>query len=430
MSLGLTSETVASGSARSASRPWILWIWRVAGLAALAVAATALYWTVRFERADWLYLKGTSPSIQQAIRLAPGNPEYYHGWALAEPDRAVEILEEGVALNPVNPSLRIELGVAAEAKGDYGMSEARLLEATRLHTGFAPRWALSDLYFHRHDAEKFWPAVKSALNVSYGDVLDQFRHCWELSSDPQTILERAIPDRLDVLREYLLFLLSEGHMDAADAVAKKVLARADEDSTAALLSYCDSLLAAGRGQDALTVWNGLIQRKLIPYAALSAGGAEVPVNGDFRTPGVGAGFDWRVSSPDGIYVDRGGNPPSLMLSFSGKQPENAEILSQFVPLLPGRAYLLSVRYSVTGIEAESGLMCTLAAQGKDLLNGQGLLAGGGVGDIDRAIPFQTPDQTTLARLVFGYHRMLGTMRIEGSITLRKFTLRLAQEGTQ
>ena len=424
----LTPEFAAAGSERFASRQGVLWIWRAAGLAALVLLATALYWTVRLARADWLFLKGNPQSIQQAIRLAPGNPDYNSGWAQTEPDLAVDVLEKAVALNPINSSLRIELGLAAEEKGDFRKAEASLREAMRLDTSFAPRWALSDFYLHRHDAENFWPVVKAALAISYGDVSAQFRSCWALSSDPQTILERAMPDRLDVLRQYLGFLLNERRIDAAEPVANKVLARADKAAVGALLNYCDGLLDAGRDREALTVWNGLSKRKLIPYAAFAAGAGEVPVNGDFRMPSLGAGFDWRLSSPDGIDIDAGGNPPALTLSFSGKQPENTEILGQYVLLLPGRQYVLSIRYRVAGIGAESGLMCRLlSANGKDLLNGQGLLPGGTEGDIKREIPFQTPDKTTLARLTFGYHRMLGTVRIEGSLTLQKFALMLSPE---
>jgi tetratricopeptide (TPR) repeat protein len=392
----------------------------------LALLAAALYWTIRLSRADWLFRTGNPQFIQQAIRLAPGNPDYYSGWAQREPERAVDILEKGVALNPIHSSLRIELGLAAEEKGDFRKAEASLLEAMRLDTSFAPRWALSDFYLHRRDAEKFWPVVKAALAISYGDVSAQFRNCWALSSDPQTILERAIPDRVGVLRQYLGFLLNEGRIDAAEPVASRVLARADKDAVDVLLNYCDRLLEAGRSKQALTVWNGLSERKLIPYGPLTPGEGEAPVNGDFRLPGLGAGFDWRPSFPDGIDMDRAGNPPALMLSFSGKQPENAEILSQYVPLLPRRQYVLSVRYRVSGIDAESGLVCyLLAANGKDLLNGQGLLPGGKDGDSEQEVRFQTPENTTLARLVFGYHRMLGTMRIEGALTLRKFALSLS-----
>src|ERR1017187_2075389 len=136
---GHTPEFAAVGNERFASRQGALWIWRAAGLAALVLLATAMYWIVRLARADWLFLTGSPQSIQQSIRLAPGTPDYYSGWAQVEPDRAVDVLEKGVALNPINSSLWIQLVLAAEENGDFRKAEADLLEAMRLDTSFAPR---------------------------------------------------------------------------------------------------------------------------------------------------------------------------------------------------------------------------------------------------------------------------------------------------
>jgi len=392
-------------------------VYRGTGLTALALLGAALYWTVRLERADWLFVKGDAASIRQAIALAPGAAEYYSALAETEPSRAAEILTEGAALNPRDASMRVELGLAAEQLGDLRRAESSLLEATRLDTGFGPRWALSDFYFHRRDPEKFWPAVKSALAMAYDDASDQFRNCWALTSDPQTILQRAIPDRPAVWRQYLNFLLREGPFDAAEPVACKVVESADPEAMPSLLKYCDRQLEKGRGQQALLVWNGLAHRRLIPYEELSAAG-EVPVNGDFRMPELGHGFDWQVAAAPGIDVDR--LAPGLKLDFSGRQAESIEILSQYVPLLPRRKYGLTVRYRVDGIGAGSGLMCSLTSGGRDLLDGRGLLSGA-----TQTFPLQTPDGVTLGRLALGYHRMLGTTRIEGSLTLQKFALTLA-----
>jgi len=132
MSDGPTTDFAAPGDERLASRQGVPWLWRAAGLAVLALLAAALYWTIRLSRADWLFRTGNPQFIQQAIRLAPGNPDYYSGWAQREPERAVDILEKGVALNPIHSSLRIELGLAAEEKGDFRKAEASLLEAMRL----------------------------------------------------------------------------------------------------------------------------------------------------------------------------------------------------------------------------------------------------------------------------------------------------------
>src|ERR1017187_4886040 len=422
---GLTPEFAAAGNERLASRQGLLWIWRAAGLAALVLLATAMYWIVRLARADWLFLTGSPQSIQQSIRLAPGTPDYYSGWAQVEPDRAVDVLEKGVALNPINSSLWIQLGLAAEENGDFRKAEADLLEAMRLDTSFAPRWVLSDFYFRRHDAEKFWPVVKAALTISYGDVSDQFRNCWSLSQDAPTILERAIPDRRKVLRQYLEFLLREKRMEAAAPVAERVLARAGAEDTEALLNYGDYLLEAGQSAPALLVWNQLNERKLLPYAPLAAEMGRSITNGDFAAPNLNAGFDWRFTPPEGIFLERVGKPPAVFVSFTGQQPEDCEILSQYVPVLPTRKYVLSVRYQATRIPAESGPLCrVLRAAGGDLLHEGGLLPGGSEGDADRAFRFATPAATTLVRLVFGYKRMRGTVRIEGSMILREFKLAL------
>ena len=73
------------------------------------------------------------------------------------------------------------------------------------------------------------------------------------------------------------------------------------------------------------------------------------------------------------------------------------------------------------------------ADGRDLLQGRGFLPGGdGVlkqAILEQAIPFQTPDGASLGRLVFGYRRMPGTTRIEGSLTLERFECLVAGRPT-
>lgn len=408
----------------SASRWWLRWARRVAGLTAAAVALTALYWTARVALSDWVFLEWNAQAIRRAVRLAPGNAEYYSGWAEIEPGRAVTALETAVALNPASSLLRVELGQAAEAKGDYPKAEASLLRAVAMNNNFAPRWVLSDFYFHRRDAKRFWPAVKAALATSYDDVSPLFHNCWELSSDPQTILENAIPDRPAVLIQYLVYLLGERRMEAAEPVAARVLAKPDQDAAGALLAYCDQILEAGRGEPAVAVWNGLSKQGLIPYPAVSVEAGKL-TNGEFGMPSVGACLDWRFSSPDGVEIGRVGKPPVVYIGLSGNQAQSLDLLSQYVPLLPERDYELSVRYRATGMQEESGLMCRLVPPGGgDLLGETGLLPGGDQVEKDIVFRFRTGGNTTLARLMLGYRRIPGTVRTEGSVMLRGMELSL------
>jgi tetratricopeptide (TPR) repeat protein len=362
------------------------------------------------------------------VRLAPGNAEYYSGWAKIEPNSAVPALEMAVALNPASSLLRIELGRAAEEKGDYPKAEASLRQAVEMDNSFAPRWVLSNFYFHRRDAERFWPAVKAALATSYNDVSPLFRNCWALNSDARTILEKAIPDRPAVLRQYLVYLVGERRMEAAEPVAARVLARPDKGAAGALLMYCDQLLEGGRGGPAVDVWNGLSKRGLIPYPAVSVEAGKL-TNGEFGMPSIGACFDWRFSSPDGVEIGRMGKPPVVYIALSGNQTQSLDLLNQYVPLLPERDYELSVKYRANGMQEESGLMCRLVPPGgSDLLGETGLLPGGDQVERDLVFRFSTRADTTLARLVLGYRRIPGTVRTEGSVMLRGLALSLRPKG--
>ena len=137
-------------------------LYRFTALAWLAVLVCALYGTLRLERADWLFVKGNAGSLREALRLAPGNAEYAGALAVAEPARAAGILQDAAARNPLDGGLRVQLGLAEEERGGFAGAEKDLLAATRLDREYAPRWALGDFYFRRHDAEKFWPVVRSA----------------------------------------------------------------------------------------------------------------------------------------------------------------------------------------------------------------------------------------------------------------------------
>ena len=193
--------------------------------------------------------------------------------------------------------------MAAEQQGDFRKAEASLFEAPRLDTGFAPRWALSDFYFRRRDAEKFWPGGESRVGHVIRRRFGPVPQCWTLSSDAQTILKRAIPDRPAVLRQYLDFLLNERRLDAAEPVADKVLARADEGCltvpAATIATICSRQVATSMP---VIVWNGLSEAQVDSLCGTRPGrGEDAPVNGDFRLPGPGRpDSTGEVSSPDGI----------------------------------------------------------------------------------------------------------------------------------
>lgn len=398
---------------------------RLAGLGAVAVLAAAAYWSLRAAYADLLFHRGTLDSVGRAIRLEAGNSRYHVRWAELTTDRGQArsgALARALALNRWDSALWIELGLEAEMAGDFSRAERRLLEAARVDKSYQPRGALANYYFRRGEEGKFWRWVREAVAMAYADPAPLFRMCWTLTGDAELILSRAIPDRVRAWRAYLHFLLAQGRLEAAAAVAERIIGNGAGEDVPLLLSYCDRLLESRNGEAAVRLWNRLREKGLIAYPASRPGSGEALTNGEFLVPPRSQGFDWRLAPIEGVAISRDETERGLRVSFTGKQPERCEVLSQIVALRPGRGYRFRYEYRTSGIAAGSGLRWRVF----DLTKAEELLAESGhlsrEGWAEESLAFTAPPALKLVRLALGYQRTPGTTRIEGSLSLRKLKL--------
>ena len=400
-------------------------------VATVAVLGFATYWSLRLGYADWLAHTDSPEHVKRATELAPCNARYHARLAAMldqwgkDREASVAALEADVVCNPRDSASWIELGLQAEMEGDFTKAERCLLEATRLDKQYDPRWALANFYFRRNDAENFWPWAREAAAMSYGDAAPLFRLCWRITQAPGVILERAIPDQPAVLARYLSFLLADNHLGAVQAVAHKAVRHARREDLPVLLAACDRLLEARESEAALQIWSGLCVRRVIPYQAPEPERGLALTNGDFRTPNLSHGFDWRLHAAEGVSVSRRESPPGLRITFSGGQPESCEVFSQFVPLLPGREYRMGFRYRTLGIAPNTGLRWRIVdvATGREMAKRSPDLSS--EKERQEEVLFVTAAETQLGRVVLGYQRAAGTTRIEGAIFLRNVSLAFA-----
>ena len=143
-----------------------------------------------------------------------------------------------------------------------------------------------------------------------------------------------------------------------------------------MLAYDDRLLQKDDVERALRVWNALAGKHLIDYPSLDPAVGLSLTNGLLAKPFLGRGFDWRLYPQSGIYLRRALSPPLVRFDFSGNQLEFCELLTQFVPVSPGRQYRLAVRYSTDNLSGTTGLAWSALAPsgGTDLLAGAGRVA--------------------------------------------------------
>jgi len=398
-------------------------------LAVLAALAAASYWAARLAWADSLFRTDSEASVKSAVRLVPANAEY-HARLAAIIEGSGEAGTEGelrqaVSLNPRLASAWVELGLHAENAGDLAGAEDCLLRAARADRTYSTSWTLANFYFRHEQRQKFWPVVRRALlmgDVQAYDPAPLFRLCWKLTRDPDTILERAIPDVGAVESRYLQFLVQENLAPAAEPVTERVVALSGEHDLGAVFDYCDRLIAAGDAERAIHAWNALCWRTLRGYRPLQPEAGVSLTNADFSVEPVAHGFDWRLPQTDGVTVERGGLPPRLWITLDGHEPETCDLVEQVLALAPGRKYRLRFKYQTDGVVMQSGLRWRLmdvtrrteiATDATDLSS-----------ELETAttVRFTAPSDIRLARLVLAYRRAPGTVRIDGRISVSEVAL--------
>jgi hypothetical protein len=370
----------------------------------------ATYWTIRLAIADQFFRAKSLDALARAVRLAPGNAQYFAGlgeYREAEgldPDPA---LAESSRLNPMDSAVKIRRGLRAEFKNDFALGEKLLLEAAAIDKLFDPRAALVNFYFRRNNPQAFWHWAREAFAISYGDLTSLFRLCWRITADPELIRTRALPPDRQVLRKYLRFLLAENRLEAAEPIGTELAAVAEAEDVPAVLDFIDR-------RPALAAWNALCTRNLIPFAPIRG---VTLTNGDFRVPPTSRGFDWRIPPTEGVSAVRV-NPPGLRIDLSGKQPERCELLVQFVALSPGKICHLRFRYETSTDLSELKWRLYDLATEANLLPSSPLRSSVDPKQADIEFTSANP----LARLLLEYNRAVGTPRQEGSITLRDMEL--------
>ena len=373
---------------------------RIAGLAALAALGIAVWFSIVLARADSYFRQATPASVERAVEIAPRNTEYLALRALQldyDGADSTALTEKIAALNPYSSAPRIKLGLAAEVRGDSPAAEKWLLAAALVDHQFEPSWTLANFYFRAGKTNEFWTWIHSALEVSYGDRSPAFDLCWRVTPNASEILQRAIPARHEVTAAYLLYLSQTKPLDAVPAVAQKLAALHDDSDLPLLYHVTDQLLAA-RDPAALDLW------KLTGHPVSPSG----VFNGDFSSPPLNHGFDWRPLESPGVKHINLTAPSAHRIAFNGQQPESCSILQQTLHLVPGRLYLLRWETRTSGLKSPSGLEWRIAAQHASIPPSDDWTPG----------ELTVTPRDAFTDLELFYQRPVGEPRAEGNIELR------------
>jgi len=388
--------------------------------AALAGLATAGVWSVRIGWADFLYRQATVPATEAACSLLPDNARYLAQLANLisddQPRRAQEALRSAIALNPWDSRAWIDLGLRAERAGDEAAAKSYLLRAAAVDREYQPRWTLANHCYRHGDEAGFWRWAQEAAAMATRDVQPLFRLCGRVREDGQ-LIERLSIRNPDVRSDYLAYLLAQNRPELIGDAVRRLLEEHRQVDAPLLLTACDRLLEAAHVDQAAELWDQLAREESVP----SRRAGELLTNADFEVPPISRGFDWRLPAPGGITVSRE-EAGGLEFAFSGNEPEDGEVLGQFIPVREKSSYWLRFSWDASGDLSGEGLEWRITdAVGTHLRGGSALKAA------DGQLEFDTPAGCRLVRLSLWYHRALGTTRLKGAVVLRKVSVQAASQ---
>jgi hypothetical protein len=154
---------------------------------------------------------------------------------------------------------------------------------------------------------------------------------------------------------YLAYLTNQNRIESIIRTAARLLAWNREADTPVLLAACDRLIADDRTEPAVGIWNQLAQLHKIPYSPLAPRSGRSLTDGGFTVSPTSQGFDWRLPDVGGVATLLDERPDGLRISFSGRQPESCDVVTQILPVMDGADYELRFLYLTTGIAPETGL---------------------------------------------------------------------------
>jgi hypothetical protein len=384
----------------------------------LLASVYAIYTSITITRADIAYRENTEESLRAAARLNPRSPAIRLALGiqidLAGGDPEPEF-RAAAAQSPYLAEPWLRLGLLAEARGDLQAAERHLLHAAELERLLRPRAALMSFYSHRRDGPAFWRWAHLAFERGYGDLSPLFNLCWQMAGDAGEVYNKAIPREHLLLRSYVSYLVSRGIVGALEQPARDLIAVATPKDLDVLLPAFDGLIGQSPAE-AVDLWNAACLRRVIPYKPLDPERSPALVNPDFKNTPLQQGFDWRIQPNSEIastLLPDGG----IEFSFTGRQAPAALLLSQLTPVLPGRRRL-TIEYQTDRVSSPSGFHFEAHEGGGGMLPPS---------DMSRTytIPF-VGDKSGLATVRLRYERPLGSVRTEGTLTIRSIRLDVEQ----
>ncbi|TAM79855.1 MAG: hypothetical protein EPN47_18895 [Acidobacteria bacterium] len=336
----------------------------------IVICLISLFLAAESVRIAWATRLGKSSKVadlRKAVSLDPTNPDLHYRLGMAEvfdlenPDAldGTEQLDLATHLNPRETRYWSALASACQFEGKSNCAGDAIARTLAL-SAMAPRihWEAANYYLWANQQEKAFNQFRRLLELDPSYAGPTFRASLGAAGDPQVVYDAVLtPAAHPKLKlAYLNFLSSREYGDFAFHIWKALAASKTPIAFSDADQYLEDLISARKYQEALSVWNDLEIRGLVPQSDDSS---NLVFNGSFEHFPLNAGFDWRYHQEPYTAVrfenrQRCAGGGCLRLDFSDVENHQDEPVYQIVPVRPDQTYLLTARVRSVNIVSDSG----------------------------------------------------------------------------
>lgn len=337
-------------------------------VAASLVGLWLCYFGIRAAIAYQDSLGNTASQLEPAVRLEPGNPEYwyilgrFHQYSLEQADssRAEEDYRKAIALNPLATDAWLDLGTAYELVGKTTEAREAYLQAKKSYpTSANVSWRYGNFLLREGHLPQAYAELRRAIDADPQRAASAFSRAYRANPNIEEILSELLPARQSVYVDVIAEAASEKQLAVAKIVWARLLTLHPRLRIQDIDRLVSELLVAGEFQEARRVWDqGVATMNLSP---LFEPRGSVVWDPSFESDVNGYSFGWHfepITQGVSIGLDKTetltGNQ-SLRLSFDGKHNPNLEAACALTVVQPKTLYRFSGWIKTKNVTTEQGV---------------------------------------------------------------------------
>jgi|SRR5208283_4668681 len=347
---------------------------RLVLVAALLVGLWLSFFGIRTAIARYYSEGDTAKWLESAVRLEPGNPEYwynlgrYQQYNLDQPDagQAEDAYRKAIALNPDDTKAWLDLATAYELDGKTEEARGAYLQAKKSYPVSADvSWRYGNFLLREGQQAQAYAELRRAMEADPKRAAAAFSRAYRSNPNIDELLGQLLPPIQSVYVDVIWEALSAKQLAVAKTVWAQLVTLHPHLQMRDVDHFVSELLQAGEFAEARQVWDQGVSTMNLP--PLLQPQSSVVWDPSFETGFNGFSFSWHypaIAQGVSISTDKGeklsGNQ-SLRLSFDGKHNPDLEAVCTLAIVQPSTTYRFSGWIKTKSITSDEGIGFRLRA---------------------------------------------------------------------